>query len=96
MIRCSACSSGMLGRILETAIETVLRRAQRIIGRPFVEQRGWTVLTCRRDLRLAKVFDEGLILHGVTADICAGDDYSASQRIAGDLFAADPDVDGIA
>ncbi len=77
-------------------VETVLRRAQRIIGRPFVEQRGWTVLTCQRDLRLAKVFDEGLIHHGVTADICTGDDYSASQRFAGDLFAGFPHVDGIA
>lgn len=54
------------------------------------------MLTCRRNLRLAKVFDEGLIHHGVTADICAGDDYSASQRFAGDLFAAYSDVDGIA
>lgn len=77
-------------------VETVLRKAHRIIGRPFVDARGWTVLACKRELHLAKVFDEGLVLHGVTNDICAGDDYAASQRFAGDLFAKDPNVDGIA
>jgi hypothetical protein len=77
-------------------VETVLRRARRIIARPFVDERGWTVLAPTRDLRLAKVFDEGLIHHGVTADICAGDDYSMSQRFAADLHAAFSNVDGIA
>jgi RES domain len=86
------CSEELTGAF----VETVLRKAQRIIGRPFVDARGWTVLACKRELRLAKVFDEGLVLHGVTNDICAGDDYSASQRFAGDLFAKDPHVDGIA
>jgi hypothetical protein len=77
-------------------VETVLRRARRIVARPFVYERGWTVLASRRDLRLAKVFDEGLIHHGVTADICAGDDYSISQRFAGELHSAFSHVDGIA
>jgi hypothetical protein len=77
-------------------VETVLRRARRIIGRPFVDERGWTLLACKRELRLAKVYDEGLIHHGVTADICAGDDYSTSQRFACDLHAAFKNVDGIA
>jgi hypothetical protein len=63
---------------------------------PFRRQRGWTALAFRRYLRLAKIFDEGLIHHGVTADICARDNNSASQRFAGALFAAYPDVDGIA
>ncbi len=49
-----------------------------------------------RDLLLAKIFDEGLIHHGVTADICAGDNYSASQRFAADLYATFANVDGIA
>ena len=53
-------------------VETVLRKARRIVGWPFVEVRGWTVLACKRELHLAKVFDEGLALHGVTNDICAG------------------------
>jgi RES domain-containing protein len=77
-------------------VETVLRRARRIIARPFVEQRQWTILAPRRDVLLAKAFDEGLIHHGVTADICAGDDYSASQRFAVDLHATFGQVDGIA
>jgi hypothetical protein len=77
-------------------VETVLRRARRIISRHFVEHRRWTVLTPRRDLVLAKIFDEGLILHGVTADICTGDDYSASQRFAADIHATFHKVDGIA
>ena len=77
-------------------VETVLRKARRIVGWPFVEVRGWTVLACKRELHLAKVFDEGLALHGVTNDICAGDDYSVSQRFACDLFAKAPNVDGIA
>jgi hypothetical protein len=54
------------------------------------------VLSPSRDLILAKVFDEGLAHHGVTADICAGDDYSASQRFAADLYATFDKVDGIA
>lgn len=77
-------------------VETVLRRARRIIAKSFVEQRKWTVLAPHRDLLLAKVFDDGLLYHGVTADICAGDDYSASQRFAADLHSAFPAVDGIA
>lgn len=77
-------------------VETVLRRARRIIARPFVEERGWTMLAPTRDLRLAKLYDEGLVHHGVTADICAGDDYAASRRFAADLYAAFPEVDGIA
>ena len=77
-------------------VETVLRMAGRIIARPFIAQRKWTILRATRDLVRAKVFDEGLIHHGVTADICAGDDYSISQRFAADLFAELPNADGIA
>lgn len=76
--------------------ETVFRHAQTIIGRPFVEERGWTVLAPTRELRVAKIYDEGLIHHGVTADVCAGDDYHSSRRFAADLYAAFPEVDGIA
>ncbi len=77
-------------------VETVLRHARRIVARPFVEERGWTVIAPARDLLLAKIFDEGLIHHGVTADICAGDNYSASQRFAADLYATFANVGGIA
>ncbi|MGY2811929.1 RES family NAD+ phosphorylase [Bradyrhizobium sp. USDA 4506] len=77
-------------------VETVLRQAKRIIGRPFVDARGWTVLNCKRELRLAKIYDEGLIHHGVTADICAGDNYTDPRQFAAAIYAADPEVDGIA
>ena len=77
-------------------VETVLRRGKRIIGRPFVDARGWTVLTCARPLRLAKVYDEGLVHHGVTADICAGDDYTNPRDFAAAIYAAGPTIDGIA
>ena len=77
-------------------VETVLRQAKRIVGWPFVEARGWTEFTCKRDLIFAKAYDEGLINHGITADICTGDDYTNSRRFAADIFAADRTVDGIA
>lgn len=77
-------------------VETTLRRARRIVARTYVEQRQWTVLSCRRNLALAKLFDTGLLWHGVTADICAGDDYASSQQFVAELHAAFPAVDGIA
>lgn len=77
-------------------VETVLRRARRIVARPFVDQRRWSCLIATRDLKLAKLFDEGLIHYGTTSDICAGDDYRHSQLLAGALHATFDDVDGIA
>lgn len=62
--------------------ETVLRRANRIIARNFIEQRAWSVLRLRRDCVLAMLHGEGLVYHGVTNDICAGDIYAPSQALA--------------
>ncbi|PWE53726.1 RES domain-containing protein [Metarhizobium album] len=76
--------------------ETILRRARRILSRDYVELRQWTVLSVTRELLLIKLFDEGLAYHGVTADICAGDDYANSQAFAGELHRRYPEVDGIA
>lgn len=77
-------------------VETILRRARRIIARDYVELRQWSLIRTLRDLKLAKLFDNGLIWHGVTADIVAGDDYRASQAFAASLHAAHRDCDGIA
>lgn len=77
-------------------VETVLRRANRLISRTDVEQRAWSVLETNRPIKVAQLFGEGLIFHGVTSDICAGDDYRASQSLARDLFSTFDDLDGIA
>lgn len=62
--------------------ESVLRKANRIISRKLVEKRAWSVLAVKRDLELALLYGPGLAWHGVTNDICAGDDYAASQALA--------------
>lgn len=77
-------------------VETLLRRGRRILSRPFVEERRWSVLRFQRDIRLLKLFDEGLAWHGVTADIGAGDDYHASQLLSSSVHGQYPDIDGIA
>lgn len=76
--------------------ETMLRRARRILARDYVAQRQWSVIRTLRDLKLAKIYDNGLVSHGVTADICAGDDYNEAQAFAAALHANHPDCDGIA
>jgi hypothetical protein len=76
--------------------ETMLRRARRILSRDYVGQRQWSIIRTLRDLKLAKLYDNGLISHGVTADICTGDDYSGAQAFAATLHAAHTDCDGIA
>lgn len=76
--------------------ETVLRLARRIVSRTDVEHRQWSVLRAGRDLKLLKLFDNGLIAHGVTADICTGNDYRTSQALALRFHATHPDLDGIA
>jgi RES domain len=76
--------------------ETILRRARRIIARDYVELRQWSLVRTLRDLKLAKLFDNGLIWHGVTADIGSGDDYRGSQAFSAGLHAAHGDCDGIA
>ena len=77
-------------------VETILRKNQRILGRPFVDGFQWTVLEAGRPLKLAKLFDEGLAVHGTTNDICAGDVYAEPRLLARDLYLTFPDLDGIA
>ncbi len=76
-------------------VETVLRRASRIIARPAVNTRAWSVLRPKRELTLVQMHGEGLVYLGVTGDICAGDDYGASQAMALALYEKFP-LDGIA
>lgn len=76
-------------------VETVLRRAARIVARPFVDQRAFSILTTLRPLRLVQLHGQGLIQLGVTGDVCAGDIYAPSQRLALALYEA-YELDGIA
>lgn len=76
-------------------VETVLRKANRIVARPFVEQRAFSVLRPKRELTLVQVHGDGLIQLGVTSDICAGDDYGPSQALALALYTKLP-LDGLA
>lgn len=76
--------------------ETVLRRPRQLIQRDFVEARQWSEIRVMRDLTLAKLYDNGLAWHGVTADICTGDTYAPSQALGAALHAKFPDLDGIA
>ena len=84
-------------RLAGAFVESILRRpAGRIIRRAYVEERGWTELTTRRVLHLAKLRDEGLHWHGTDAAISASGDYRTARRMALALYAAFPEVDGIA
>ena len=77
-------------------VETVLRRNGRLISRADVEGRMWTVLRTRRPLRLAKVFDDGLLWHGVDDAITGGDSYADSRQFALDIHSAFSEADGLA
>ncbi|GLR45986.1 hypothetical protein GCM10007880_65040 [Mesorhizobium amorphae] len=76
-------------------VETILRRAARIVAQSFLDQRAWSVLRLKTDCDLALLHGEGLVYHGVTNDICAGDDYKPSQMLALAFFQKFP-VRGIA
>jgi hypothetical protein len=67
-------------------VETVLRKAARIIGRLMVDERAWSVVRPRRDLILVQLHGDGLAHLGVTGDICAGDDYAVPQALALALY----------
>lgn len=62
--------------------ETMLRKAARIIGWPAVAQRSWSILNLQREVALAQLHGDGLAWHGVTSDICTGDNYQPSQAIS--------------
>lgn len=74
--------------------ETVLRKAARIIAWPIVEKRSWSVIELQRDVTLAQLHGDGLGWHGVTAEICTGDDYGPSQALS--LAFYGKGLDGIA
>jgi hypothetical protein len=76
-------------------VETVLRRANRIVARPFVDQKAFSVLRPTRALTVVQVHGAGLVQLGVTSDICAGDDYARSQALALALYEKFP-LDGVA
>jgi len=77
-------------------VETVLRKADRIIGRAAVDKLGWSEITCKRELKVLKLHDNGLIFHGVTGDVCAGDDYQEPRRFAVSVHQHVAGVDGLA
>jgi hypothetical protein len=77
-------------------VETILRKNNRILRREFVELRQWTALQLQRPLQVAKLYDEGLLFHGTSNDICAGDIYTEPRLLARDLYLTFPDLDGIA
>jgi hypothetical protein len=74
--------------------ETLLRKAARLVGWPAVAQRSFSMLTLQREVTLAQLHGDGLAWHGVTSDICAGDDYGPSQAISLAFYAKG--LDGIA
>lgn len=77
-------------------VETVLRLpTRRIVGSGFLEQRGWTRLETARPLKLAKLYDEGLLWHGVDASVSATENYSSTRALALNLYQYEPDLDGI-
>lgn len=76
--------------------ETILRGGRRIVSRRYVHERQWSVLAAPRDLKLLKLFDNGLVWNGQTVDICAGDNYGRPQAFARDVYNAYLDVDGVA
>ncbi|HEY1559557.1 MAG TPA: RES family NAD+ phosphorylase [Caulobacteraceae bacterium] len=77
-------------------VETILRRPGRVLRRAEADSRTATRLRTQRPMQLAKIMDEGLQWHGVHAGEISVDDYGPSRRLALDLFAAFPSIDGLA
>ena len=78
-------------------VETVLRRPQgRILRRAYVDGRAWTILRPRRLVVLAKIYDEGLQVHGIDASLISTDDYADSRKFALQVFNSSPSIDGLA
>lgn len=78
-------------------VETLLRRpTHRVIRRAFIEERVWTPLRLERTLTLAKVMDEGLLVHGVDASVSATEDYGPSRKLALALYEDFSALDGLA
>ena len=79
-------------------VETILhgKTDEQIVSRAYVEQRAWTEFTTVRQLKLMKLYDEGLFWHGTDASISAMPSYTRSRQIALAAFREGPDLDGIA
>jgi hypothetical protein len=87
------CAARLAGAFVES---TLRKPAGRIVARAFLEERGWSELTTRRPLRLAKLRDEGLHWHGTDAAIIASHDYREARIMASLIYTAFPEADGIA
>jgi hypothetical protein len=78
-------------------VETVLRKPKgRVLRRAFVDQRVCSIIIPNRDLRLAKLYDEGLQFHQIDASLISIDDYTASRSLALAFYQEFPNLDGIA
>lgn len=83
-------------RQLQTAFgEQLLRRPDRIVARDYVEQRQWSVLRTLRDLKLVKLYDNGLSRLGLDANPCLWN-FSAAQNLCLSFYQRFPDLDGLA
>jgi hypothetical protein len=77
-------------------VETILHKPMgRIIARRYVDERAWTVLSPRRELKLVKVRDDGLHWYGLDANISASTDYRETRRVALAFFQHYRDADGL-
>jgi hypothetical protein len=84
-------------RIEGAFVETVLRRpAGRVLRREFVWERSFTSIEVQRQLTLAKIYDEGLQVHGIDAGAISVDRYDPSRLLALALYEEFPSVDGLA
>jgi hypothetical protein len=78
-------------------VETVLRKSTgRVLRRGFVEERSWSTMTVQRPLRLAKLYDDGLLWHGTDAGIGSSNSYAEPRKMAVNLHGAFKTLDGIA
>jgi hypothetical protein len=78
-------------------VETILRKPiGRILRRAYVHERVWTTFHAKRPLTLAKIYDEGLQIHGIDAGLISADDYAESRNLALDFYQSFPTLDGLA
>lgn len=77
--------------------ESVLRRpGVRILRREFIAARTCSFLLVKGALTVAKLYDEGLAVHGLDAAQAATPDYKHTQALALAFHQAFPDLDGLA
>ena len=86
------CAQNVTGAFMET----ILRDGRTLLRRSFIEARANTLLRVGRELRLAKLYGDGLAWHGVNADVTTGGVYDEPRLLARDLFLTFPDCDGVA